>query len=96
MQVALDLVLFARTWEHIPGFWPEVSLTVWATAQLQRDKVVQLVIVDAARNSVSPHESVFHRIGVLEWRSDGRRVPSATDGISDVALRNSWIERLQA
>jgi hypothetical protein len=36
---------------------------------------------------------VFHRIGVLERWSDTLRVASPTDGVSDVALRNSRIDR---
>jgi hypothetical protein len=91
VQVVFDLVLLTRPWEYVPRLRPEIGLAVRTAAQFQRYKVIKFVIVNAAPNPVNPHEQVFHRIGVLEGRSDGRRVASPTDGISDIALGNARI-----
>lgn len=53
--------------------------------------MIKLVIVYVAPHPVNPHEPMFHRIGVLERRSDARRIAWPTDGISDIALRNARI-----
>src|ERR1017187_10233585 len=91
VQVVFDLVFLTRPWEYVPRLRPEIGLAVRTAAQFQGYKVIKFVIVDAAPNPVNPHQLVFHRIGVLEGRSDGRRVASPTDGISDSALSNARI-----
>src|SRR5580693_5498402 len=91
VQVVFDLVLLTRSWEYVPRLRPEIGLAVRTTAQFQRYKVIKFVIVNAAPDPVNPHQLVFHRMGVLEGRSAGRRVASPTDGIFHSALINTRI-----
>src|ERR1035438_6872486 len=91
VQVVFDFILLTRSWEYVPRLRPQIGLAVGTAAQFQRYKVIKFVIVNAASNPVNAHEQVFHRIGVLEGRSDGRRVASPTDGISNTALSNARI-----
>jgi hypothetical protein len=92
VQVIFHLVFFSGTRKDISGLRPEIGLTVRTSAKLQRYQVIQFVIVDAACGAISPHQPVFHSIGVLERRPDASRVASPTDRVPNVALSNPGID----
>jgi hypothetical protein len=92
VQIVFDFILLTRSWEYAPRLRPQIRFAVRTAAQFQGYEVIKFVIADAPCNPVNPYEVVFHRIGVVEGGSNGRRVAWPTDRISDVALRNSRID----
>ena len=80
MQSVFDAILLLGTGGRVVWFRPKICCTICASAQFQRDEVVEFIVSQISVAAIRGHNLVFETIRNPLWRAYLLRIAGNTDG----------------